>query len=261
MNKILLAASLAAITLATPSHALFGIAGSYGYNGTSMSAKSESLAGAELPAYFQAANPAGGSLSYTRGSIDNLSQIGLKVWLEIPLLPVEFELATNVAFGSYASSLLFAPADGSAPQVIPVNVSAPIPFVSNDAGKSPYGSLLSDFTIRYPLLKFPPILENVKFWVGAGPTYALAMRVLDKSDLKSIYSAAGAYSPDKASTLFKDNLLTSTFGGHLATGVQVKLPVVPIGLFVDAKWYLHVATSDAVSSYPFAVNAGAGLAF
>jgi hypothetical protein len=129
--------------------------------------------------------------------------------------------------------------------------------LGSKSGSTPYISVLTDVTLRYPIFELPPLspIKPLKIWVGAGGTYAVASRVVDKSDLQAIYGSGANY---ESKATLKDNLLTNTFGGHLAAGVQFKVPVLPIAIFIDGKWYLHVATSSAASKYPFAANAGLG---
>jgi hypothetical protein len=250
MNRPILC-SLAALALAVPSHALVGIAVSGGVNSTSISAANQTVSGGDLPAAFQAKD-ATGSLALSRGKLSGLTQLGVKAWLELPVIPIEVEAASNIAWGSYKSSLIFN--HGTGADTIPVDVSSPIAGLGSKSGSTPYISVLTDVTLRYPIFELPPLspIKPLKIWVGAGGTYAVASRVVDKSDLSAIYAS----STNKAA--LKDNLLTSTFGGHLAAGVQLKVPVLPIAIFVDGKWYLHVATSSAASKYPFAANAGIG---
>lgn len=256
MKKSLLAAA-AILAAQAPVHALVGIGVSGGLNTTSISAKTETLSGADLPSYFNTgATP---SLTASREKVSGLTQLGIKAWLELPLLPIEFEAASNLAWGSYKSSLYFAH-DGKI-DTIPVDVPSPLAGVGEDKGSTPYVSLLTDVTLRYPLLKLPPVLNTFKLYVGAGVTHVMATRVIDKKDLQSTFGS-GTFSnnPDDATKMVKDNLFQSTFGGHLSVGAQVKIPVIPIALFVDGKWYMNAAVSDAASKYPFTVNAGLGFA-
>jgi hypothetical protein len=251
MNRPILC-SLAALALAVPSHALIGIAVSGGVNSTSIKSASQTIVGGDLPAAFTS----GDTLKLERGKISGLTQVGLKVWLELPVLPIEFEAASNIAWGSYRSSLALYDGSGT-PTVIPVDVSSPVAGLGSKSGSTPYISVLTDVTLRYPIFELPPLspIKPLKIWVGAGGTYAVASRVVDKSDLQAIYGSGANY---ESKATLKDNLLTNTFGGHLAAGVQFKVPVLPIAIFIDGKWYLHVATSSAASKYPFAANAGLG---
>jgi hypothetical protein len=255
-RKILVA--LSGLALAAPSHALVGIAVSGGLNSTSISGSDQTIVGADLPAAFSSGN--GNSLVVHRGSMSGLTQLGLKAWLELPVIPIEFEVSSNVGWGSYKSSLIFNKGDGSTPDTIPVDVKSPVVGLGDKSGSTPYVSVLNDLTLRYPILKLPPLapIQPLKIWIGGGATYAVASRVVEKSDLQSVFSGSYTTKQDATNT-FKDNILTSTWGGHLAVGAQLKIPVIPIALFIDGKWYIHTATSDAASKYPFAVNAGLGL--
>jgi hypothetical protein len=260
MKKSLLAAA-AILAAQAPVYALVGIGVSGGLNTTSISAKDDNLTGADLPSYFSKAAGAPGAPSLTlhRDKVSNLTQVGVKAWLELPLLPVEFELGTNLAWGNYASSLVFN--DGSKNTVIPVDVSSPLAGFGDKNGSTPYASLLTDLTVRYPLIEIPPVLHTLKLYVGAGVTHVLATRVIDKKDIQSTFSSTtGTFNADAATTAVKDNLLQSTFGGHLSVGAQIKIPVIPIALYVDGKWYMNAAISDAASKYPFTVTAGLGFA-
>jgi hypothetical protein len=256
MKKTLLATA-AILAVQAPVHALVGIGVSGGLNTTSISAKTETISGADLPSYFN--NGTTPSLTASRGKVSGLTQVGVKAWLELPLLPVEFELGTNLAWGSYKSGLFYTH-DGKT-DTIPVDVPSPLAGFGEDKGSTPYASLLTDLTIRYPLLKLPPVLNTLKLYVGAGVTHVMATRVIDKKDIKSTFSSTtGTFNADEATNAVKDELLQSTFGGHLSVGAQVKIPVIPIALYVDGKWYMNAAISDAANKYPFTVNAGLGFA-
>ena len=257
MKKSLLAAA-AILAAQAPVHALVGIGVSGGLNTTSISAKDDKLTGADLPSYFSQASGTP-SLTLHREKVDNLTQVGVKAWLELPLLPIEFEVGTNLAWGNYASSLVYN--DGTKNTTIPVDVPSPLVGFGDKSGSTPYASLLTDLTIRYPLIELPPVLNTLKIYVGAGVTHVMATRVIDRKDLQSTFGS-GKFSnnPDEATNMVKDNLLQSTFGGHLSVGAQVKIPVIPIALYVDGKWYMNSAISDAASKYPFTVTAGLGFA-
>ena len=148
MKKFLLAAT-ATLAVQAPVHALIGIGVSGGLNTTSISAADETITGDALPKYFI---PTTGtpSLLLHRDKVSGLTQIGAKAWLELPLLPIEFELGTNLAWGNYKSSLKRVV--GTDTVVIPVDVSSPI-LLGDKGGSTPYVSLLTDATLRYPLLK------------------------------------------------------------------------------------------------------------
>jgi len=260
MKRSLLAA-VPALLLASQANALVGIAVSGGINSTSITGADQTISGADLPVGFASqASSLDPKLLLHRGKMSGMMQVGLKAWLELPVIPVEFEIAENIAWGSYETKVLFI--DGPDTTQIPLDVKSPVPGMSK-SGSTPYFSSLTDLTLRYPILEFPPLspIKPLKIWVGAGGTYAVASHVVDKTDLKDVFATAGSFdvvNPASAADTYKNNLTTNTFGGHLAAGVQLKIPVLPIALFIDGKWYLHVGTSDAASKYPFAANAGLG---
>jgi len=261
MKKFLLAAT-ATLAIQAPVHALIGIGVSGGVNTTSIDAKTETVSAGDLPAYFKPTGATTPSLSYTRAKMSSMSQLGVKAWLEIPLLPIEFEAASNLAWGSYKSSMSYF--DGTKTTVVPVDVSSPLVGLGEEKGATPYVNLLTDLTVRYPLLTIPPVLNTLKLYVGGGVTHVLASRVIDKKDIQETFNSSvdkfDVTAPEKSKTVLEDNLLQSTFGGHLSVGAQLKIPVVPIALFVDGKWYFNTAVSDAATKYPFTISAGAGFA-
>lgn len=258
--KRTLFAAIPALLLATQANALVGIAVSGGVNSTSISSTDEVITGGDLPAGFAKDHP-GGTLTLHRGKMSFLKQVGLKAWLELPLIPVEFEIAENIGFGDYKTDVVFT--DGASSTRVPLDIKSPVPGLGSSEGSTPYFSSLTDLTVRYPVFELPPLspIKPLKIWVGAGGTYAVASHVVDKADLKEVFADAGSFDmadEGKATDTYKNKLTTTTFGGHLAAGVQFKVPVLPIAVFVDGKWYLHVGTSDAASKYPFAANFGLG---
>jgi hypothetical protein len=266
MRKFLLAAT-ATLAIQAPVHALIGIGVSGGLNNTSIDAKTETVSAGDLPAYFKPAGVTSPSLPLDRAKMAGMYQVGVKAWLEIPLLPIEFEAASNLAWGNYKSSMIYS--DGiNAPKSIPVDVPSPLVGFGEDKGSTPYVNLLTDLTIRYPLIEIPPVLHTLKLYVGAGVTHVLATRVIDKKDIKETFeSTASGVTFDttkagleSAGKVVEDNLLQSTIGGHVSVGAQLKIPVLPFAFFVDGKWYFNTATSDAATKYPLVVSAGVGFA-
>lgn len=269
MRKTLLAFALAAIA-AQPSHALFGLGVSYGRNFTSISSGEDNLSGADLPSYLQTyggANP--GTLSITRDGVDGLNQLGLKTWLDLPLLPIEFEAAANVAWGSYKSTVSYLdPTDHTRSFDVNTGLDAPISMFGLKDGETPYFASILDASVRYPFIKLPPLspLKPFKIYVGGGVSWFYASKVVSKSDVKDIFDVAGqeGLTAEQAQTVLdkklKDNFYESSFGGHLLLGAQLKIPVLPLAVFADGKWYFNAAPSSAASNYPFAVSGGLALA-
>lgn len=269
MRKPLLAVAFA-IAAAQPSHALFGLGVNFGRNFSSVSSAEEEIGAADLPSYLKSyggANP--GTLLVGREAIDGLNQIGLKTWLDLPLIPIEFEAAASVAWGSYKSGVFYEDAiDPTRSFEVNTGFDAPVPVWGIDDGETPYFSSILDASVRYPVLKLPPLspLKPFKIYVGGGVSWFYASKVVSKDDVKDIFDVAGGegMTPEQAeaklSKQLKDNFYESTIGGHVLVGTQLKIPVLPLAFFADGKWYINAATSDAASNYPFAVTAGVALA-
>lgn len=268
MKKSLLAATLAVLA-AQPSHALFGFGASYGRNFSSVSSAHDVVGSAELPTYLdEYSENNGGTLAIDRGEVSGLQQLGLKTWLDLPLLPIEFEAAANVAWGSYPSTVRFTDGRGSANDlVVNTGFDAPFPVPGLKSGETPYFSSILDASVRYPFLKLPPLspFKPFKLYVGGGVSWFYSSKVVSKDDVTDIFNVSGG-DVDKATAQselgkkIKNNFYESTFGGHVLLGAQFKVPVLPIAVFADGKWYINAASSDAASKYPFAVSAGVGFA-
>lgn len=269
MKKELLAAVIALVA-AQSSHALFGIGGSYGRNFTSVSSATDVLGGADLPSYLKSyGGAAPGTLTIARDGVDGLNQLGLKAWLDLPLLPIEFEAAANVAWGSYKSSVQYIdPVDPGRNLTVTTGIESAVPVPGIGSGETPYVSSILDASVRYPFLKLPPLspLKPFKIYVGGGVSWFYASKVVSKDDVGDIFDVAGGAGQDAAaaqaalSKELKDNFYESTIGGHVLLGAQLKIPVLPIALFADGKWYFNAAPSSAASNYPLAISAGLGLA-
>ena len=209
-----------------------------------------------------------GQLLLNRDGVSGLQQMGVKTWLDLPLLPIEFEAAANVAWGSYASDLLFTGGTGAKNLEINTGIDAPFPVPGIKSGETPYFSSILDASVRYPFLKLPPLspLKPFKLYVGGGVSWFYASKVVSKDDVKDIFDVSSNNTADPAaaqaalSKKLKDNFYESSIGGHVLVGAQLKVPVLPLAIFADGKWYFNAATSSAASNYPFAVTAGVALA-
>lgn len=273
MKKSLLAASAVVLAAQAPSHALFGLGVSYGTNLTSVSSSTD-LVTSGLPTYlteYAAANNFNSpELLIAREGVSGLQQLGVKTWLDLPLIPVEFEAAANVAWGSYKSEVLFYEAGnngGGNDLVINTGIDAPVPVPGIGDGETPYLSTALDATIRYPFLTLPPLspLKPFKLYAGGGVSWFYSSKVVSKEDVQDIFNVSGGAVDQKAAEAaladkLKDDFYESSFGGHVLLGAQFKVPVLPLAVFVDGKWYFNAATSDAASNSPLAVSGGLAFA-
>jgi len=262
MKKSLLAATAVVLAAQAPSHALFGLGVSYGQNFTTIDGAHETVGAAQLPAMLSAYGPQDASLVLHRGSVSGLTQVGVKTWLDLPLIPVEFEGGANVSFGSYESSAMLVNGTDTVP--VPVSIDIPLDLAGAGEGKTPYTSVALDVSVRYPFLTLPPLspLKPLKFYVGAGASWFYATRVVSQEDIKALFPTVptGEVTEAMLKDELKNNISESSFGGHLLLGAQFKVPVLPVALFVDGKWYFNAATSDAASNAPLAVSGGLAFA-
>lgn len=268
MKRLSLSALALGLCAAAPSHALFGIGVSYGANTTSVDAESSTLSAGELPSYlssYAAQNSLSApSLTLTRAKVDGLKQIGAKVWIDIPVLPLTVDASSNIAWGSYASTAKLEDGTPSADDDLIVNtgINTGFPVWGIGKGETPYINLLNDLTVRYTLFSLPPVISLVKVSAGGGVTMAYGTRVVGKDDVKDLFDGAAAEGINKEraeaalAKQLSDNLYTTQWGGHLDLNVTVKPPVIPVAVYVDGKWYLNTATTKAASNFPFAVTAG-----
>ncbi|MCB9497112.1 MAG: hypothetical protein H6686_09550 [Fibrobacteria bacterium] len=266
-----LLATAAVLAAAPSSHALFGLGFSYGRNTSSVSSSTETVS-AGLPTYladYAVANGiTAGTLVIDRAALDGLQQLGVKTWLDLPLIPVEFEAGANVAWGSYKSKVLFDDPTGTHSLEVKTGLDTPVPVWGIGDGETPYVSTSLDASVRYPFLTLPPLspLKPFKLYAGGGVSWFYASKVVSKNDVVDMFNISGGTTTDKAaaeaalSSKLKDDFYESSFGGHLLLGAQFKLPVVPLAFYADGKWYFNAATSDAATDMPLAVSVGAAFA-
>jgi hypothetical protein len=230
------------------SHAIFGIGGQWA------PAPMLEIKGSE----GVLASPPGGDITLKQASVSGLNGFGLKLWIDV--LPfVDLELGSNFQWGMYDLTI----AQGDNKQ----NVEFDLGVVD----KPGFARIASDFTIQYPFLKLPPVVNLAKFWAGAGVTHVLATEVLnkkfaDKALAKALASDAGAAdTPEEVATVLadaiKDEGLQSGVGFHLAAGVKVKPPVIPIAAFADIKYHFLSTLPSAVDGNSLTLELGAALAF
>lgn len=267
MKRLSLSALALGLVAAAPSHALFGIGLNYGVNTTGVKGEESSMELATMPSYLQGYAKQNGLTAPTlilgREKVDGLKQIGAKVWVDIPLLPLTVDASSNIAWGSYKSAAMLDDGmDGSHNIDVYTGVNTSFPVWGIGKDETPYINLLNDLTLRYTLFSLPPVISLVKVSAGGGVTMAYGTRVVGKDDVAELFKgeAATGLTAEQAKTQLasklSDNLYTTKWGGHLDLNVTVKPPVIPVAVFVDGKWYLNTATTKAADNFPFAVTAG-----
>lgn len=257
---------LGAMVMASSSFAIVGFGGHYAPTmGTGFNASQESIL-----------DTTGTKVNLNRGKLDNLSGFGVKLWIDA--LPfVDLEATGNFGFGSYSSDLTISA--GNFSDTIPVQAKMDIMGKSSTAKPIAFiGS--GDISVLYPFLKFPPVLNIVKVYAGAGVSYKFNSAILSKDFIKKAAATQLKSLTDAASTngnangnvstaatdiatavatgIAKEGLETG-IGGHLVLGAKAKLPVIPIAAYANYKYYMGGVKSPMDAGSVFEI--GGGIAF
>jgi len=146
-------------------------------------------------------------------------------------------------------------------------------------GGTPYAKFHLDLSIRKKLFALPG--DVMKFNAGAGASAHFATPLLSSNLITDVLSAgdieslaSGDISEKKLNDLSKaiiekiiDGLAKPAFGMHILLGTQFKLPVLPLGLYVDGKFmipFTKFEDSDAgedLKGMGFLINTGISLSF
>ncbi len=146
--------------------------------------------------------------------------------------------------------------------------------------QTPYAKFHFDATIKKYVFKIPPVLKTVKGYAGLGMTLDFATPMLSSkliedaigSTLSSTMTlsqmGSGLFNNQevmkKVIDKILDDLMTPHYGCHLAVGTMVKLPMIPLGFYLDAKYIIRFDKLDKyvdIGGNGFLFNIGAALAF
>jgi hypothetical protein len=234
------------------SHAIFGIGGQWA-----------PAPGLEVKAgKGKVASVGSDSISIDQASVSGLNGFGVKLWIDA--LPfIDIEAGSNVQYGLYDVSIL-----GPAAAKKDLTFDLGVPTVDKPA----FARIVSDATILYPFLRFPPMISLVKLYAGAGITHVLATEVLNAKFAKKAVDKAvasggstAADTPDEVGKIvidaIKDEGLKSGMGFHLEVGAKAKPPVIPVAIFADIKYHFLSSMPDAVDANSMTFELGGALAF
>jgi len=147
--------------------------------------------------------------------------------------------------------------------------------------ETPYAKLHFDLTVRKNIVAVPKRMKIFRLYAGGGPTAIFATPVITQSLMESALAeiidtlgtdfsalqtlSSMAVSQSDLLRILKDVVLDATkitepkFGMHLILGSMVKLPVVPIGFYVDGKFQIPFGRLDeeaGLKGVGVMVNAG-----
>jgi hypothetical protein len=145
---------------------------------------------------------------------------------------------------------------------------------------TPYAKLQLDATVRKYIVKFPPVLKTVRIYGGAGMTVNFATPVLSSHLVQDVInkSAQGTKTmgtlasdllakPDIMKGVVEEiigGLTQPSYGAHIDLGVMVKIPVIPVGVYVDGKFMIPFGELDKyvkLGGMGLLVNGGIALTF
>ncbi|MDB5050418.1 MAG: hypothetical protein JWO30_3489 [Fibrobacteres bacterium] len=242
-----------AATAVVYSHAIFGIGGQWAPAlGLEVKSSKNNIAATSTD-----------SISIDQASVSGLNGMGLKIWIDA--LPfIDLEASSNFQYGLYDVTV-----NGPGTQTTPLKFDLGVPILD----KPGFARIMSDVTVLYPFLKFPPLVSLVKVYAGAGITHVLATEVLNAKFAKKAISKAtangtnpgAADTPEEVSSILigaiKDEGLKSGVGFHLEVGAKVKPPIIPLAAFVNFKYHFLSSMPSAVDGNSLTMELGGALAF
>ena len=212
--------------LISPSYAIFGIGGHLTTSTTTIDANTSSVGAAS------------NNLSLIRGEGKAGFSGGLNIWLDfLPFIDLEYTL--DIQSISYKASTDIA---GNVSPISLENVDLPVPLF---AFEDPiYVQVNHDFSILYPFLSFPPVINVIKFYVGAGLSVVNNIPIISANELEGVLAdGSGVIDVTDGSTgvagAFADNAnfeLNNHIGFHVVAGAKIKPPIIPISIFGNVKY-------------------------
>ena len=203
------------------------------------------------------------------GSVSGMSGLGLKLWIDfIPVVDLEF--TGNIQYGQYDMAFLTDTSTGGTGQYKTTVVKPGLNAPGLD-DKPAYLRSTGDIAILYPFLKIP----LVKFSAGGGLSYIVGSPVFNASFTRSALTkaeAAGSFDADNATPAAIQKVLIDAIkdkdnyakgiGFFVQAGAKVKPPIIPLALYLDAKYGFGGPTVSGVSGgQGLTVELGGAIAF
>jgi len=202
----------------------------------------------------------------------------------VPFLEI-IELSFNLGVWQYDGSISYLDVNNIAPGMLQPGNTDPLPYKTvpltlkeynlNYFGldETPYAKLQFDLSVRKTVLN----LWLVKFNAGAGVSMGFSTPVLSESLIEDVKAEKGIESPEELVAKFMDTrsgmgkavvekildeLFTPRWGAHIVAGANLKLPMIPLGIYVDGKLMIPITKFDEnkqIKGLGFLVNTGLSL--
>jgi hypothetical protein len=203
------------------------------------------------------------SPKFNRDEIKSLINIGGKGYIDA--LPfIDFEAAINVAAMKYDFTAEYVD-PASISTFDPLNPSLAMQTISKTVG---FFRLSGDLTVRRTVIGLPPVVKLLKIYVGAGPSFVWCTPMVDKKMVNEILTEFVETALDAGGTPSVDPAVVGKkiveraeeskvkVGGHLMFGLQIKPPVIPVGIFGDGKLYFGMPTEGGTPGTGFLLMGG-----
>jgi hypothetical protein len=212
------------------------------------------------------------SFDVNQEKTSTLRGIGFKAWFD--MLPiVDIEATWNMQFASYPATLTATYKNES--KVIPLKIGFEVPGYSAQANP-----VFANMNLDISALATLDLLPIITPYIGGGFTWMMHTPVinsafLDKAltgeDGDDVYRALERYfkatEPGPQKTALKelfeelsDNTETkSGVGGHLVAGLRAKLPIIPLAIYANGKYYFGGGLPKGFDN-GFVIEVGGGLA-
>ena len=147
---------------------------------------------------------------------------------------------------------------------------------------TPYAKLQFDLTVRKYIARFPKLLKVLNVYGGAGFTVNFATPMFSTKLVQDVINEStqgnGTQTISSLGTSVLNNqdlmkgvvnkiisgLSQPSYGMHIDLGLMVKIPIIPIGVYVDGKFMIPFGSLDkyvTVSGTGLLLNMGIALAY
>ncbi|MCL2688782.1 MAG: hypothetical protein FWE57_02895 [Chitinispirillia bacterium] len=146
-------------------------------------------------------------------------------------------------------------------------------------GGTPYAKLNLDLSVRHKLFALPA--DIIKFTGGVGASVHFATPLLSSGLISNVIESTRDFDmeglingdpfDDKTQKAIVqkiiDGLAEPAFGAHVLLGMQFKLPVIPVGFYVDGKFMIPITDFEDskagkdLNGMGLLINAGISLSF
>ena len=242
MRKVLFAAAFV-LFAGTQSFAIIGVGAHYLMNTGSLKS------GGTEPVY-------GDDITLEQKASDGLAGLGFKLWIDfLPIIDVE--ATANIAAARYDAVLNI---DGNS---MPLEVDLGVPFFGK--ARPLFATISGDLSITYPFTMLPIIRP----YIGVGISYIASTPVMDKKFVEKFLAKEYPDEDEEDNEIreigeeIADELEDEDFdvgiGGHVIAGLRAKLPIIPIAIYANTKYYFG-GSADSKFSPGVVFELGGGFA-